>query len=318
MVSTCYILNGSQATEPILFLPVPRGIHSKSYSTFTSTWQKISNTTLSTYYLLNSSQPILLLGGSLHIILHIHSHFTNNIQHHIKHMLQLEYLTAVVKWGWFIELRTLFINTSNIYVHSPCSMRSRCYVLWEVGNQYICATKYRLLDRCSREQFLKLNEVVIQHPPFWEYDTLQFNSTNEWGCRWWHITRTRSVDSLGQQFLDFLDQASGCPVGMARSSWLHRCGMGCHRHWCWGVPLNSWCGRNNWSLVHLGCWCCRCGLHALAGGGSAVCAAEKQCLVGACGVAVVPLGTVSTALILHSQRCLHVCQYVEPLLVHTW
>ena len=43
----------------------------------------------------------------------------------------------------------------------------------------------------------------------------------------------------------------------------------------------------------------------------------KQCLVRACGVAVGPFGTVSAALTLHSQRCLHARQYVEPLLVHT-
>ena len=36
------------------------------------------------------------------------------------------------------------------------------------------------------------------------------------------------------------------------------------------------------------------------GGGGAGCAAEKQCLVRACGVAVVPLGTVLTTLTLHS------------------
>ena len=36
------------------------------------------------------------------------------------------------------------------------------------------------------------------------------------------------------------------------------------------------------------------------GGGNAGCATEKWCLVGACGVAVVPLGSVSTALTLHS------------------
>ena len=88
----------------------------------------------------------------------------------------------------------------------------------------------------------------------------------DWGCTQWCTTITRSMDSLGWEFLDFLDQASGCHAGMARSSWLHRCGMGCHRHWCWGIPLNSWCGRNSWSLVHLGCQCCRCsrcGLHVL-------------------------------------------------------
>ena len=59
---------------------------------------------------------------------------------------------------------------------------------------------------------------------------------------------------------------------------------------------------------------CRC----YAGGGSAGCATEKQYLVGACSVGVVLLGTVWTALTLHSQRCLNMQQYVEPLLVHTW
>ena len=45
--------------------------------------------------------------------------------------------------------------------------------------------------------------------------------------------------------------------------------------------------------------------------------AKKWCLVGTCGVEVVPLGTVLAALTLHSWRCLHMWQYVEPLLVHT-
>ena len=54
-----------------------------------------------------------------------------------------------------------------------------------------------------------------------------------------------------------------------------------------------------------------------AGGGDAGCATKKWSLVRACGVAVVPLGTVSTALTLHSQRCLCAQWYVEPLLVGT-
>ena len=54
-----------------------------------------------------------------------------------------------------------------------------------------------------------------------------------------------------------------------------------------------------------------------AGGGDASCATKKWWLDRACSVAVVPLGTVLAALTLHSQRCLHVQQYVEPLLVHT-
>ena len=53
-----------------------------------------------------------------------------------------------------------------------------------------------------------------------------------------------------------------------------------------------------------------------AGGDDAGCAAKKWWLDRACGVAVVPLGTVSAALTLHSWRCLHVQWYVEPLLVH--
>ena len=58
---------------------------------------------------------------------------------------------------------------------------------------------------------------------------------------------------------------------------------------------------------------CMCG----AGGGDAGCAAMKWGLDRACGVAVVPLGTVSAALTLHSWRCLHMWQYVEPLPVCT-
>ena len=97
--------------------------------------------------------------------------------------------------------------------------------------------------------------------------------------------------------------------------------MTCHRHWCWVTLLGSWCDGNSWNLVHLGCSVAGAvdvGCMCCAGcGGDAGCAAKKQCLVGACSVAVVPLGTVLTALTLHSQRCLCMWQYVEPLLVHT-
>ena len=71
-------------------------------------------------------------------------------------------------------------------------------------------------------------------------------------------------------------------------------------HWVAGVA----------SAADVGC------MHG-AGGGDAGCAAKRQWLDRACDVAVVPLGTVSAALTLHSQMCLHMWQYVEPLLVHT-
>ena len=63
-------------------------------------------------------------------------------------------------------------------------------------------------------------------------------------------------------------------------------------------------------VVDVGC------MHG-AGAGDAGCAAKKQWLDRACSVAVVPLGTVSAALTLHSRRCLCMQQYVEPLLVCT-
>ena len=88
------------------------------------------------------------------------------------------------------------------------------------------------------------------------------SGTVYWGCVWQCIMITRSVDSLGQQFLDLLDQASWCHAGMAGSLGLHRCGMGCHRLWCRHFVLDSWHVRNSGSLPHLCCQCCRCGLHA--------------------------------------------------------
>ena len=73
----------------------------------------------------------------------------------------------------------------------------------------------------------------------------------------------------------------------------------------WFISVASVAGA-----VDVGCMCS-------AGGGNVGCAAEKWCLVGTCSVAVVPLGTVLTASTLHSQRCLCMWQYVEPLPVHT-
>ena len=97
--------------------------------------------------------------------------------------------------------------------------------------------------------------------------------------------------------------------------------MGCHRLWCQGILLEQLVWQGQLEPVSSGLPLlqgaadvgCMCG----AGGGDAGCAAMKWGLDRACSVAVVPLGTVLAALTLHSQRCLHVWQYVEPLLVHT-
>ena len=59
------------------------------------------------------------------------------------------------------------------------------------------------------------------------------------------------------------------------------------------ITISFVCIASVAGAVGVGCMHC-------AGAGNAGSAAEKQCLVGACGVAVVPLGAVSTILILHS------------------
>ena len=69
--------------------------------------------------------------------------------------------------------------------------------------------------------------------------------------------------------------------------------MGCHRLWCWGILLNSWQWWEQLEPVSSGCAgvagavevdC----MHVMQAGGDAGCAAKKQWLDRACGVAVVP------------------------------
>ena len=139
-----------------------------------------------------------------------------------------------------------------------------CYEKGET-DRYVPWNVARLVYWHSREQFLKLNKVIIQHPPFWDYNTWQFNSTNDWGCIWWCVTITRSVDSLGSILPGFpWIQHLG-----AMWAWPDLCG-------CTGVAWDvagigaraffrtAGMAGNSWSLVHLGCQCygCSgCGLH---------------------------------------------------------
>ena len=108
---------------------------------------------------------------------------------------------------------------------------------------------------------------------------------------------------LGQQFLDLLDQASG-----AMWAWPDLCGYTgvawMSQTWCWGILLNSCMAGTTgacfiWLAGVAGAGDVGC-MHG-AGWGDAGCAAKKWCL--ACSVAGVPLGTVSTALILHHGGC---------------
>ena len=123
--------------------------------------------------------------------------------------------------------------------------------------------------------------------------------------------QSKSMDSPSQQFLDLLDQASWCHVGTAGSSWLHRCGMECHRLWYWGHSSEQLAWQEQleacfiWVASVAGAADVGC-MHG-AGGGDAGCAAKKWWLDRACSVAVVPLGTVSAALPLCSwNSALHV------------
>ena len=172
------------------------------------------------------------------------------------------------------------------------------------------------------EQFLKLNEVIIQHPPFWDYDTRWFNYNSLLG-----MYAVAHYDSkVHGQARSIVPRSPGSgilvPCGhgqifMAAQVWHGMSQALVLRHSSEQLAWQEQLEPVSSGLLVLQVqqmWVCMCG----AGGGDAGCAAKKQCLVGACGVAVVPLGTVLAALTLHSQRCLHMWQYVEPLLVHTW
>ena len=153
---------------------------------------------------------------------------------------------------------------SRTYLH-VCSLKPRWHVLRKCGNRYICTAK-KLDSSTSLSVGSLLNSKRSDHmtSPFLRlyYMAIYYMITGDVDGS---TLQSKSMDSLGQQFLDLLDQASWCHASTARSLWLHRCGMGCHRPWCLGILLDSWHGRNSWSLFHLSCWCCRCsrcGLHA--------------------------------------------------------
>ena len=85
-----------------------------------------------------------------------------------------------------------------------------------------------------------------------------------WGCVWRRIA-IKVRGQSGSTVPRSLGSGVLVPCGHGQTSWLHRCGIGCHRLRCQGILLDCWCGRNSGTLFHLGCRCCRCnrcGLHA--------------------------------------------------------
>ena len=216
---------------------------------------------------------------------------------------------------------------SRTYLHVVSSLIPRWHVPQDVGTHiYIYCKKARLVYQSHWWRALlksKWNWLDHMTSPFLRlYYIVTIYYTITWGCGCGSALQSKSMDGPGQQFLDLLDQAVLVPC----RAWLDLCGctgvcMGHHRLWCWGILLDSWHGKEQLEsgsselpvvagAVDVGC------MHG-AGVGDAGCAAKKRWLDRACSVAVVPLGTVSAALTLCSWRCLHVWQYVEPLLVHT-
>ena len=122
---------------------------------------------------------------------------------------------------------------------------------------------------------------------------------NDWGCRWWHITEqglwTVQVNSSQISWIRHLGAMQAWPdlhgctgvawdvTGIGAGAFFSTAGMagtaGAWFLWVAGIV----------GAVDVGYMCS-------AGGGNAGYATEKQCLVRACSVAVVPLGTVLTAL----------------------
>ena len=223
--------------------------------------------------------------------------------------------------GWF-EHNSLLI-LSRTYLHDVSSLRPRQHVLWDVGTLIYMYHKKLELDLSTGLSVgvlfrTRQNDSIIWHPPFWEYITWQFYYTitgDVCGGAW----QSKSMDSPGQQFLDLLDQASWCHAGMAGSS----------------VAAQVWHGMSQTlALGHCSGWLAWQGQLEPVSSGVPVLQVQEMwaaCMVQmevmqvvplwsqglSCSVAGVPLGTVLAALTLHSQRCLCMQRYVEPLLVHT-
>ena len=140
--------------------------------------------------------------------------------------------------------------------------------------------------------------MIIQHPPFWENNTLQFNSNNWLGMYTAVCYNNKVCGQSGSRVLRFSGSGFWVPCGHGQNSmaaqvwhWMSQALLlGCSfEQLAWQEQLGP---SSSGLLVSQVQWkraACAC-----AGGGNAGCAAEKQCLVGSCSVAVVPLGTVLT------------------------
>ena len=144
-------------------------------------------------------------------------------------------------------------------------MRPRQHVLWDVGKSIYIYCKAKQ-DQLTEGSVCEIKWVIILHPPFWEYTTQWFKYNNLLGM--YMVMHCHLNRSHGQS-RSIVPRFPGSGILVPMWAWLDLCGStgvagDVGRHWCWGIPLNSWHGRNSWSLLHLGCQCCRCsgcGLH---------------------------------------------------------
>ena len=149
-----------------------------------------------------------------------------------------------------------------------------CYKMCE-GTIYVYHEKDRLIYQ-SMGAVLKTKCHMTQSYNIPLSENMIHGKTIYWGYMQQHIMIAMSMDSLGQEFLNLLDQASWCHAGMARSSWLHSCGRDVTgisaRAFFWAAGMAGTAGT--------------CFIWVASGAG----AADVGCMCGAGGVMqVVPL-----------------------------
>ena len=174
-------------------------------------------------------------------------------------------------------------------------------------------------DQLIEGSVCKMKQVIIQHPPFWDYDTWQNNLLGMYVVAHYDNKVCGQSGSIVPRSpgSGILVPCGNGQIFMAAQVWQGMSQALVLGAFFWTAGMAGTAGACFiWVASVVGAADVGC-MHG-AGGGDAGCAAKKQCLVGAYSVAVVPLGTVLATLTLHSQRCLHTRQYVEPLLVHTW
>ena len=91
-------------------------------------------------------------------------------------------LWNVVVVKWWLQVYNfkhyLLGNTVHTYIHL-CSLSMRWHMLWDAGKSIYIYWKAKW-DQLTKGSVCETKQVIIQHPPFWEYNSWQLNYNKYW------------------------------------------------------------------------------------------------------------------------------------------